>query len=325
MPKDYYDVLGIKRDATEAQIKSAYRRLARKYHPDVNKAPDSAEKFREATEAYEVLSDAQKRKMYDTYGHAGPSGFGGGGGGARPGGPWGYSRGPGGPGGPGVEFNFEDIFGGSGGSGFMGMSLDDILNTLRGGRRAGPRPADMHRGGADLEHPVTLEFMQAVNGTVLEVRLDSPGGQAETLRVKIPPGVKEGTRIRVRGKGEAGRGGRGDLFIVTHVSEHPYFRREGDDVYVEIPVSLVEAALGAKIDVPTVEGTTTVTIPPGVSSGSKLRLRGQGIASPGGSRGDQYVVIKIVAPAKVSEEGARLLREFARSDPYDPRKAAPWK
>jgi len=315
--RDYYEVLGVKRSAGEAEIKSAYRKAARRYHPDVNKDPDATARFREATEAYEALSDPQKRKLYDQFGHAGVQGS--------------AAGGPGGPGGSRVYtwtgdaggVNFEEVFGGAGG--FVGMSLDDILQALggMGGRRS--RRAARSRVGADLEYHLTMDFLQAARGTTASVRIQRAKG-TETIDVKIPPGVREGSKVRVRGKGQEGPGGPGDLYIITHVHPHPYFRTEGDDVYVDVPISITEAALGAKVDVPTIDGMTTVTIPPGSSSMRRLRLRGQGIpAANGRSRGDQYVVVRIVVPPSLSEKGSRLLKELAEAERFDPRADAPWR
>ncbi|MBI5724116.1 MAG: DnaJ domain-containing protein [Planctomycetes bacterium] len=312
--RDYYDVLGVPRGANEAQIKSAYRKLARKYHPDVNKASDAAAKFNEATEAYEVLGDPQKRKQYDQFGHAGPeSGF-----------RWGQA-GQAGPGPQGQHvsgFNFSDFFGGRGG-GFAAMSLDDILEAL--GAAPGKRSRQQARQrGRDRESHVNLDFLQAVKGATITMRLggkDAP--RQETIDVHIPPGVREGSKVRVRGKGEPGQAGGGDLYIVVHVKEHPYFRREGNDIYVEAPIGIVDAALGTKVDVPTIDGMTSVTIPPGVASSQKLRLRGRGVGTTGGQKGDQFVVIKIVPPAKLSPKGQELLRELQRTD--DCGAKPPWK
>ncbi|MFB3891318.1 MAG: DnaJ C-terminal domain-containing protein [Phycisphaerae bacterium] len=322
--RDYYDVLGVGRDASVDQIKAAYRKLARKYHPDVNKASDAPTKFKEATEAYEVLSDPQKRKMYDQFGFIGP-GEGFPQGGPGPGGRTYQWRGQ--PG-QGFNINIDDIFGG-GGQGFMGMSLDEILQQLAGGGRRGAGQPRAGRGGraayepqpSDLDAEVTLDFMQAINGTTVSLRLQA-GDASQTINVKIPPGVHEGSRIRVRGKGSAG----GDLYIITHIREHPYFRREGDDIHVQVPVSITEAALGAKVDVPTLNGMTTVTVPPGTSSSRLLRLRGLGVARPNGrGRGDQYVEIRIVAPPSVSDKGAELLRQFDAIEKFDPRAGVPWR
>ena len=322
--RDYYDVLGVAKDASADQIKAAYRKAARKYHPDVNKAADAQEKFKQATEAYDVLSDAEKRKLYDQFGHAGPTQAFRGAGGGRPGG---------GP--EGVQVNFEDIFGRSSvGANFMGMGLEEILQALRGGGApvgAGPsggrrrsRPAPR---GQDVEHHVTLPFMHAVEGSTQQLRLtaaDEAGRpKTETVAVKIPAGVKEGARIRLKGKGQSGPGGSGDLYIVVHIGPHPYFRREGNDIHMELPISITEAALGAKVDVPTIDGNTVMIIPPGTRSHARLRLRERGVKS-GAARGDQYVQIRIVPPAALDDEGRRLLEQFDQHASFDPRKDAPW-
>jgi DnaJ-class molecular chaperone len=314
---DYYAVLGVGRDASEAQIKSAYRKLARQYHPDVNKAPEAADKFRQATEAYEVLSDPQKRKAYDRYGHEGVAG------------PAGAGRTQWSPPGGGVRVDFEDMMGGLGGgrSGFMGMSLDEILDALRGGRSRRRRPPRRSRG-ADMEHAVWLDFLAAVRGTTVAIRIESPDGSGapQTLHVKIPPGVRDGSRVRVRGKGQPHRAAPGDLYIITRIAPHPYFTRSGDDIHVTVPVSVTEAALGAAVDVPTVDGMTRVKVPPGSSSGRRLRLRGKGVpARDGAARGDQYVTLRIVVPPEPTEEAQELLRRLQQAQPFDPREKAPWR
>jgi curved DNA-binding protein len=241
-----------------------------------------------------------------------------------------------GPGGPGQAagapgFDFEDIFSSSP---FSGMGLEELLAALGGYSRRGARAAGRSgRSGAfdplagtrpDLEYPVTLDFMQAVKGCRTALDLRRRDGTIERIEVKIPPGVRDGSRVRVRGKG-AGPDGSGDLFIITRVREHPYFRREGADVYMDLPLSLGEAALGAEVTVPTVDGHASVKVPPGASGGARLRLPGRGVADPRtGRRGDQYLLVKIVLPPVVSEQGLKLLEEFARTDPYDPRKNVPW-
>ena len=324
--RDYYDVLGVKRDASVDQIKSAYRKLARKYHPDVSKATDASARFREATAAYEVLSDPQKRKMYDQFGHEGP--------------PMGGPGGPGGPGapgqrgwtqqwgGPGGAVNFEEMFGGGGG--FSGMSLEELLAALGGGGRRGGRGGFGRQGppraGADLESELSLDLLQAIRGTTVSLRLGGPEQEGETINVRIPPGVHDGSRVRVRGKGLEGPGGRGDLFIATRIRPHAYFTRDGNDISVEVPISITEAALGAKVDVPTIDGTILMTIPPGTASSRKLRLKGRGAPSPNGkSRGDQYVVVRVVPPPELSARGKSLLEEFQKAEPFDPRAEAPWR
>ena len=313
--RDYYDVLGLKRDASGAQIKSAYRKRAKNFHPDVNGSPDAAEKFKEATEAYEVLCDPQKRKTYDTYGHAGAGEFAG-----RPGArTYTWSTGQGAP------FDLRDFFGRSQ-SPFMDMGLDEILGALRGGKSRGRRKRRTR--GADLEHHINLDFLAAVRGTTvsLRVQLADDASRSETIEVKIPPGVREASRVRIRGKGAPGTAGPGDLYLIVHVANHPYFRTEGDDIYVDVPISIVEAALGAKVDVPTLDGMTSVSVPAGTGGGKRLRLRGKGVAKGNSkTRGDQYIVIKVVPPEKISKRGKELLDEFARTETPDVRKDVPWK
>ena len=315
--RDYYEILGVPRTATADQIKAAYRKLARKHHPDVNKAKDAAEKFKEATAAYEVLSDPAKRQQYDQFGAEGPPGAGFGG--QRPG--RGGGRTHAWSGGQGVPFDFEEVFSGSN---FSGMSLEELMAALGGGGRRGRRAGAHAPVGGDLEYEVTLDFLQAAKGTVMPLRLTQPDGRAEQLDVRIPPGMHDGSKVRVRGKGHPGPGGAGDLYIIIRVREHPVFRREGQDIHTDLPVTVTEAALGGTATIPTLDGPTELTIPAGASSGMKLRLRGKGVSDPKtGQRGDHYVVLKIVLPRTISEKGKQLLKQFAQSDPYDPRKDMP--
>ncbi|MBT3278817.1 MAG: DnaJ domain-containing protein [Phycisphaerales bacterium] len=319
--RDFYDVLGVSKSASDDEIKRAYRKLARKYHPDVNKDDSAPAKFREATDAYEVLSDSTKRTTYDQFGPAafdksggpGPGGF-------RPGT-------GGGPGGFNVDFgNMGGGFGGGGG-GFGGMGLDDILSALGGGRRRSRRqPAPR---GANIEHAVMLDFLQAIQGSKTTLKLQSVDPSTgmtntQTLEVKIPAGVKDGQKIRIRHKGEPGPGGHGDLIILCHVKPHLYFRREGDNISVEIPLTVTEATLGAKIDVPTIDGTITMSIPPGTPSGRKLRIRGKGAPKSGDARGDQYVILQIVPPTELSDEAAAALDQFQAANDFNPRAEIPW-
>jgi len=336
---DYYEILGVPRDASEEQIKRAYRRLAKQYHPDRNPGDPAAErKFKQVQQAYEVLSDKQKRAAYDRFGHAGVgAGVGADGAAGR------WSTGPGGarvytwtsgPGGVegGFDVDLEDLFGAIGAG--EGESLFDRFFGRAAARasysqRRRPRP----QPGADLERPINLSFEQAVHGTNVEIDLlrPEPTGQArrETLTVRIPPGVQDGQRIRLKGKGQPGVDGGppGDLYIVCHVREHPYFRREGRDIYLDVPVTVTEAALGATIELPTIDGPTRVRIPPGTSSGTKLRLKGRGVRDArSGQRGDQYAVIRIVLPKKLSESQRKLLEQFAAAsaEPFDPRAGLGW-
>lgn len=331
--RDFYDILGVSRDAPADEIKSAYRKLARKYHPDVNKSDDAGARFREATEAYEALSDPEKRKLYDQFGRAGlQGGFAGAGApGGRPGGPGSGGRTyhwSGAPGGGNVRF--EEMFGQD--SPFMHMGLEELLGALGGmgggrsrtargrGPGVGRRPPQK---GPDAQSDITIEFLQAVRGTTVSMKLRKPDGQEETVQVRIPAGIKDGAKVRVRGKGGTGPAGPGDLYLRVHVRPHEYFRRDGNDIYLELPVSLAEATLGAKVDVPTLEGMTTLTIPPGSSSSRTLRLRGKGVPRKDG-HGDMYVTLKIDPPAELSDEAKDLLRKFDEATSHDPRRDVPW-
>jgi len=325
--RDYYDVLGVQRSASADEIKTAFRKMARKYHPDATKNdPKSTERFKEAQEAYEVLSDQGKRKNYDEFGHAGVGAMPGGGGdpfgGFRGGGP---QPGPGRSwqGGPGVSVEdfdlngqdfgsiFEQFFGGGGGAG----------GRARGGR--GRTRAQPQRG-QDVEHPVTLSFEQAARGTHLPLQINRDG-KLETIDIRIPAGVKDGSRVRVKGRGQAGAGNGepGDLFIVTRVTPHPYFRREDLDVYLELPISLYEAILGAKVDVPTLDGRRTLTIPPETSSGAKLRIKAHGIQR-GEEKGDQIVVMKVILPKQLDDEDRKSIEHLAQKHPLNPRADVGW-
>ncbi len=320
--RDYYDVLGVSRDATPEQIKKAYRGLARKYHPDVNPGnKDSERLFKEAQEAYDILSDPEKRAMYDQYGMAGFQGMGAAG--PRSGASEWSAR----QAGPGYEnFDFSEFFGpgGPGGATVGGAEagggiFEEILGRVRGGR--GGRRAASARPGREIEAPLTIPFLTAVRGGETTITLDR-GGQHETLSVKIPPGTDTGSRLRLKGKGEPSPfgGQAGDLTIRIQVEPHPYFRRDGRDLAVDVPVTIGEAVLGAKIDVPTLDGKKTLTIPPGSTSGQKLRLRGQGIPAAGTKpAGDLFVVLKVAVPKSVDDESRRLIEQFEARNPMRPR------
>ncbi len=320
--RDYYDVLGVSRGATDAEIKRAYRRLAKQYHPDRNKgSPDAEAKFKEVQEAYDFLSDPEKRTQYDQFGHVGPGSFNQGGG-AHPGGSrtWTWS------GGGDQSFDFGDL---------MDMFDFGAVGGARGSRAGSPfgqffsRKADSsQRAGtaapppSDVEHEIPLTFEEAVRGTTLELRLEGKGRGAERISVRVPPGVHDGQRIRVRGKGRPGTSGRAasDLYVVCRVQPHTYFMRYDQDIYLNVPVTIMEATLGAKVDLPTIDGTRTVTIPPGTASGTRLRLAGLGVPDPkGGNRGNQYVVIKIVPPKRLTEEQRKLVEKLAQSGVESPR------
>lgn len=356
--RDYYEVLGVSKTATQDELKKAYRKLARKYHPDLNKDnPEAEEKFKECNEAYDVLSDEQKRAQYDQFGHAA---FENGGMGGGPGGFGGFG-GAGGFGGSGMEDIFDMFFGGQGG---------------RGGRsNAGPQR------GSDLRFDLEISFEEAAFGVEKEINLyrdeqcehchgdgAEPGSKVETcpechgsgyvrftqntmfgqmvnerpcsrchgegkiisepckkcrgkgtekknkkLKVKIPAGVNDGSRLRVAGEGEVGaKGGpSGDLYVYIYVRPHKYFERDGTTVMCEVPISIVQATLGAEIKVPTLDGQVTMRIPEGTQPGKVLRLKGKGIPSlRGGGRGDQLVRIKVVVPTKLNDKQKDALRKF---------------
>lgn len=376
--KDYYKVLGVPKDATEAEIKKAYRKLAREFHPDANKGDASAEaRFKEISEANDVLGDAKKRKEYDEaralFGN----------GGFRPG-----------PGAGGGSFNFDlgDLFGGAqgggAGAGGFGGGLGDVFGGLFN-RGAGPGPGTrtQPRRGQDVESEVTLSFTEAVDGATVPLRMSSQapckacsgtgdkngtprvcptcvgtgqvsrgsgGGfsltdpcadckgrgliaenpcdvckgsgrarSSRTMQVRIPAGVSDGQRIRLRGKGTPGeRGGpAGDLYVVVHVDSHPVFGRKGDNLTVTVPVTFAEAALGADIKVPTLNGpSVTLKLPPGTPGGRTMRARGKGAVRKDGTRGDLLVTVEVAVPTELSDkarEALEMYRDAAGSE--DPR------
>lgn len=316
--KDYYKILGVSKNATKEEIKKAYRSLARKYHPDLN--PDnkeSEEKFKELQEAHEVLSDEEKRKTYDMFGSAE----------FRPGGRTTWKR-AGDTGGQPYEYSyssndftgfediFKDIFGftGEGRPGrSRGDAFRDIFTTVTKERAA---------RGRDLEYQIEIDFDTAIKGGVRDLsisRQKQDTVETEKLSVRIPAGVDNGSRIRVQGKGEGG-GTKGDLYLRVKVKPHPIYRRKGDDIYLEVPVTVYEAALGKKIEIPTIDGTAELTIPPGVQSGTKLRLKGKGVTNlKTKARGDQYIEIKVVMPDKIDEDDRKRFEELEKSHPYNPR------
>lgn len=339
--RDYYEVLGVARTASADEIKKAYRKLAKQYHPDRNPGNKNAEaRFREVQAAYDVLSDTEKRRNYDQWGHAGVGVGGGPGAGGWRGGPSGervYTwRSGGGPDIP-IE-DLDDLFrafgGGGRGRGAPSGGAGGIFEELFGGRRGrghrheAPQPEEA-AASRDLEHTVDLSFDQAIHGASLDLRLTAAdgSGQMENISVKIPPGVADGQRIRVRGKGQPGGRGvpPGDLYIVCRVAPHAYFRRMGNDIYLDLPLSISEAALGAKVQIPTLEGTTVLTVPPGTPSGSKLRLKGKGVKPAGGKPpGDQYMVTRIVPPKTLSAQQRELLERLRAIGDGNPRDGVGW-
>ena len=354
--RDYYEVLGVSKNATEQEIKSAFRKKAKQYHPDLNKDnPDAAEKFKEVQEAYEVLSDEQKRKMYDQYGHAGVSGS--------------ASSGFGGFGGAGFDasdFDFGDIFDNIFGGGFGGFTSNGKSSKSRASR------------GSDLLMRINLSFDEAIYGCEKDINLDvveecsechgeggfdpetcerchgsgtitteqhtilgsfvskttCPSCQGEgkifktkcsacrgkgrvkknkTITVNVPAGIDNGNRLRVSGKGNPGTNGgpNGDLYLEFYVDEHEYFVRDGDDIYLEVPITITEAILGCKKTIPTLYGNVKLTIPAGVDSGDKQRIRGKGIDNKNkGSKGNMYVIMKVITPKKLSREQKKLIESL---------------
>ncbi|MFO1095437.1 MAG: DnaJ C-terminal domain-containing protein [Planctomycetaceae bacterium] len=306
---DYYQALGVSRTATAEQIRKAYKKIARENHPDVKPGDTAAaERFKQAAEAYEVLGDAEKRQQYDQYGEAYKYAKGG----PQPGGsPFsgGGFRGSG-------PIDLGDIFGGE-------VDLGDIFGQAFGGGAAGgKRSRTRSRRGSDIQSEITIPFQLAATGGTYDVSVQRDG-QTDRLAIKIPAGVQAGRVIRLAGQGEPGTSGgaSGDLLIAVHVAPHPYFKRDGNDLIVEVPLSLTEATLGAKVDVPTLdEGPVSLTVPPGASSGARLRMRGKGIVDPKTKdRGDQFVVVKIVVPKNVSDRAKELLQELDRESPVNPR------
>jgi len=316
--KNYYETLGIPEGASADEVRKAFRRLARKVHPDLNPGNREAEaKFKEINEAHEVLADPKKRQEYDAL----RSGAFSGGSGAAPF-RWTWTTGAGPEGGfpPGASVDFEDLFG-------------DLLGGGAAGGRFGR--------GSDLTLELPVEFLEMARGAVRELRYRRPrscsacGGTGrsgrsrctacagsgrveseERIKVKIPAGAKDGSRIRVAGKGEgrSGTGASGDLILLLRVVPHPRFRREGQHVVVDLPIHYSEAVQGAKIPVPTIDGPVTLTVPPGSSSGRKLRLKGKGLPDPGKgtSRGDQYVILQVVVPEERSKEFLDLVERIRR-------------
>lgn len=314
--KGYYEVLGLKKKATVAEIKKAYRRLARKYHPDLNPGDKSrAEIFKQVQEAYDVLGDSKKRKVYDQLGFY-QKGFEG----ARPGS--GTKRGF-----RGFE-RFGDFEFGHGGQGRGHSGFAEILSELFHGRGASARQPEPS-ASQDLEHHLTISFLEAVRGTQARIRMARKGSdrsgavqKIENLRVKIPAGINTGSRVRVPGKGNRGEaeGASGDLYLIINVQPHKFFERQGNDILCRVPITITEAGLGAKIEVPTIDGKALLKIPPGSQGGQKFRLRGRGVRSAkNGRRGDQLVEVSLVLPRIRDERSKEILREFSQLNPYDPR------
>jgi DnaJ-class molecular chaperone len=323
MAEDYYKTLKVDRNASQEDIQKAYRKLARKYHPDMNPDDKAAkEKFQQIQQAYDVLNDTKKRRMYDQYGSGFESMGGGPGGGPRPG----WQPFTGGQGGY-QDIDFSQIFGGQGGAAGAG-SFEDILQQFAGGGAGGRRPRRQptRTPGADLHHDLHIPFNTSITGGQAQLSVRRASGKVETITVKIPQGIENGKKIRLRGQGEPSSNGGppGDLLITVYVAKHPFFGRRGNDLEVSVPITLAEAAMGAKIDVPTPKGRITLTIPPGTSSGRRLRLKGMGAPTASGSHGDLYAEMQIVLPESLDEESQAAIRQLDERYPLEPRADLKW-
>jgi len=305
--KDPYEILGVSRTATPEEIKQAYRRLAKKHHPDRNPQDrkGAEQRFKEIQAAYEVLGDSQRRAQYDQWGAGGPA-------------PEFHTWTSRGTGGEDIGFDFNSL-------GDLNSIFEQFFGRgmgARGRRRTATRAAPR---GADLEYAVDLSFEEAVRGTVREVVLTGANGSTEQIRFRVPANVTDGQRIRVRGKGQDGPGGRGDLMILCRIRPHPYFRREGLDVTLDVPLTYAEATLGAQVEIPTLDGATVVKVPPGTSSGTKLRLRGRGLRDGRtGQTGDLFAVVRIVAPKSLSPRASELVQQLDRELQQRPREDLGW-
>ncbi|ASW57196.1 DnaJ C-terminal domain-containing protein [Plantactinospora sp. KBS50] len=315
---DYYRVLGVERSAGQDEIQRAYRKLARRFHPDINKDPGAEERFKDVTEAYEVLSDPKKRSRYDRYGaqwRQVPEDYDGPMPGSDPFGAGGrrvYVN-TGGPAG----FDEADL---------GGVDIDDLLGGLFGGRTRGPggfgRRTRVSAPGADSEAEIELSVEDAYAGGQRRITLRTASGP-RSFDVTIPAGVADGQRIRLAGQGATGVGGGppGDLYLLVRIAPHPRYRVDGRDITVELPVAPWEAALGASVPVDTPGGRVQVQVPAGSSSGRRLRLRGRGMPNPRGPAGDLYAEVKIVIPAQPSPQERKLWQRLAQTSAFDPRAA----
>lgn len=305
MPRDPYEVLGVPRTATAEEIQKAYRKLSKKYHPDRNPGDKQADAaYKEVQEAYDILGDPTKRANYDKYGFAGPqAGFPG----AEGGFPGGFSGGNF-TGGVNVDPRVaEQLF-----QSFLGGGLGSDLGDLFGFSRPKARSRSRRVAVEPIEAEVSVPFDVAARGGTVSLQINS-----ERIEVKIPAGIADGQKLRIRGDLSRPQ----DLILQVKIEPHPYFRREGNDIYLEVPISLAEAVLGCKVDVPTVGGERlSVKVPPGTSSGAKLRLRGKGV-----NGGDQYLIFKVmVPPGEVDPVSRDLIEQFARRNPQNPRANLPW-
>lgn len=319
MAIDYYKTLGVKRDASQADIQQAYRDLARKHHPDLNPDNKSAKKkFQEVQAAFDVLNDPGKREKYDRYGSNWES--------VGDGGPFPHGAGARtASGGPDVEFDFSQFFGERYGGDPAGGGFADMFNQFRGGAAKEPKRGRKAQRGEDIRHEIEVPFVTAIMGGQVELQLQRGTDQLETLSVKIPAGIDDGKTIRLRGQGQqVPRGTAGDLLIMVHVAAHPHFQRSGNNLLVKVPVTLAEAALGAKVDVPTPQGMVSLKVPPRTSSGKKLRVKGYGVAPISGTAGDLLAEIQIVLPPEIDEQSLVAIQRLDELHPLEPRRNLQW-
>lgn len=317
MSKDYYKTLGVSKGASAEEIQKAYRNLARKYHPDLNPDDKTAkQKFQDVQQAYETLNDPKKKQMYDQFGSdyeqmggGGANPFAGGGGQVPPG--------------------FEQMFGGGGGAA-GGITLEELMRQFGmgggggfegggGGRKRSRKQQQVP--GEDVRAEVEVPFRTAVTGGKQMIKLRRPDGKQESLEVSIPAGIESGKTIRLRGQGEPSPNGgpAGDLLITVRVGEHDSFTRQGLDLTVKVPITIAEACLGGKIEVPSPHGTLTLTVPAGTSSGKRIRAKGQGIHAKDGTQGDLYAEMMIVVPKKLNGKASDLVKQLAEQLEEEPR------
>ena len=313
--KDYYQILGLERGASEEEVKKAYRKLARKYHPDVSKAKDAEARFKEIGEAYATLKDAQKRAAYDNLGNYRPGDE------IRPPPDWsGFAGARGGNGQAGA--------GTAGGAHFEDYAdLSELFEHFglgggRGARRRGAGGAGFAMAGSDYEAAVEISLEDAARGTEVNFALPAQGGSGpSSVTVRIPKGAADGQRLRVRGKGGPGSGGgpAGDLYLVIHLAKHALYRVDGHDLLLDLPLSPSEAVLGATVELPTLDGKVQLKVKPGATSGQKMRLTGKGLPKAGGGHGDLYALVQIAVPAHPSEREKALYKELAEAGDFNPR------